>query len=56
MLFPIESGAQVALMAPTEVLAEQHFKSIKKLAEKLKLSVSLLTGSIKNKERNLNYF
>jgi len=53
MLFPIESGAQVALMAPTEVLAEQHFKSIKKLAEKLKLSVSLLTGSIKNKERDV---
>ena len=51
MLFPIESNAQVAFMAPTEVLAEQHFKSIFNLANKLKLSVDLLTGSTKPKER-----
>lgn len=53
MLFPVESGAQVAFMAPTEVLAEQHFKSILSLAKKLNLSVELLTGSTKPKERDV---
>jgi len=53
MLFPIESLAQVAFMAPTEVLAEQHFKSILNQAEKLDLKVGLLTGSTKNKDREL---
>ena len=53
MLFPIESSSQVALMAPTEVLAEQHFKSIYNQAKKLNLSVALLTGSTKPKDREL---
>ena len=53
MLFPIEGNAQVAFMAPTEVLAEQHFKSILNLAKKLNLSVDLLTGSTKPKERDV---
>jgi len=53
MLFPVESGAQVAFMAPTEVLAEQHFKSVLGLAKKLNLSVELLTGSTKPKERDV---
>ena len=53
MLFPIESEAQVAFMAPTEVLAEQHFKSILSQAEKLNLKVGLLTGSTKKKDRDL---
>ena len=53
MLFPVESGAQVAFMAPTEVLAEQHFKSVLGLAKKLNLSVELLTGSTKPKERDI---
>ena len=53
MLFPIESNSQVALMAPTEVLAEQHFKSIYNQAKKLNLSVALLTGSTKPKDREL---
>ena len=52
MLFPIESNSQVALMAPTEVLAEQHFKSIYNQA-KTKPSVALLTGSTKPKDREL---
>ena len=53
MLFPIESNSQVALMAPTEVLAEQHFKSIYSQAKKLNLPVALLTGSTKPKDREL---
>ena len=53
MLFPIEGNAQVAFMAPTEVLAEQHFKSVLSLAKKLNLSVDLLTGSTKPKERDV---
>ena len=40
-------------MAPTEVLAEQHFKSILSQAEKLNLKVGLLTGSTKKKDRDL---
>ena len=53
MLFPVESNAQVAFMAPTEVLAEQHFKSVLSLGKKLNLSVDLLTGSTKPKERGV---
>ena len=45
------SGYQSALMAPTEILAEQHFKSIKNILEKFNIKVSLLTGSMKAKEK-----
>ena len=45
------SGYQSALMAPTEILAEQHFKSIKKILEKFNINVALLTGSMKKKEK-----
>ena len=49
----IESGYQCGLMAPTGILAEQHFLLIKKLIEKtnLNINVSLLTGKIDSKER-----
>lgn len=40
------NGRQTALMAPTEILAEQHFRSITPLLEKLGLRVALLTGSL----------
>ena len=40
-------------MAPTEVLADQHFKSILNQAEKMNIKVSLLTGSTKEKERKI---
>ena len=53
MLIAIEGLGQVAFMAPTEVLAEQHFQSINKYANKLNLSIGLLTGSTKQKERKL---
>jgi len=41
----IEHGLQAALMAPTEVLAVQHFKTLSELLEPLNISVALLTGS-----------
>ena len=53
MLFAIEDKSQVAFMAPTEVLADQHFKSILNQAEKMNIKVSLLTGSTKEKDRKV---
>ena len=53
MLFVVEDAAQIAFMAPTEVLAEQHFSSISKQAFKLNISVSILTGSTKKKDRGV---
>jgi len=47
----ISNGYQTALMAPTEILAEQHYKNACQLFEPLKLKVSLLTGSMSKKER-----
>jgi ATP-dependent DNA helicase RecG len=46
-----ESGAQSALMAPTELLAAQHFRTIQPLAEKAGLTVALLTGKQPATER-----
>lgn len=51
MLIAIGSGAQCAMMAPTEILAQQHFKSLKKYADAMNLSIELLTGSSKKSER-----
>jgi ATP-dependent DNA helicase RecG len=51
-LLAIENGYQVALMVPTEILAEQHFRTAKKLLEPLGVTVGLFTGSIKAAERN----
>lgn len=47
------SGYQSALMAPTEILAEQHYKSIKNTLEKFNIKVALLTGSMKQKEKKI---
>ncbi len=46
-----EAGKQTALMAPTEVLARQHIKTIAPLAERAGLRVAILTGREKGKER-----
>ena len=43
----IKNGAQAALMAPTEILATQHFESFKKLFASTDVRVALLTGSVK---------
>ena len=45
MLTAVEAGAQAALMAPTQILAEQHARSARKWLEPLGLRVALLTGS-----------
>lgn len=45
MLTAVRASAQAALMAPTEILAEQHFTGLSKLLEPLDIKVSLLTGS-----------
>lgn len=47
MLAAMESGYQTALMAPTEILAEQHARNIKKLLAKSPYRVELLTGSLR---------
>ena len=47
----IEAGRQAALMAPTEILARQHFATIKPLAEAAGLTVALITGRDKASER-----
>lgn len=47
----IEAGGQAALMAPTEILARQHFATIKPLADKAGISTAVLTGREKGKVR-----
>ncbi len=47
MLFAVESGAQAALMAPTQILAEQHYAVLQGWLEPLGVSVSLRTGARK---------
>ena len=45
----LDSGFQVAFMAPTELLAEQHFRTLRPLADALRVSIALLTGETKRK-------
>ena len=47
MLLAIGNNAQAVMMAPTEILAEQHFNGLKKFADDLGLQIALLTGSTK---------
>jgi ATP-dependent DNA helicase RecG len=48
----IENGFQAVWMAPTELLAEQHYRNLKEFAERLRVSIALLTGSMPAKARN----
>ena len=48
----VESNFQVAIMAPTEILARQHLKSFKKEFDPLKITCALLTGGMARKERD----
>ena len=49
----IQNGRQAALMAPTEILAEQHHAGLSRLLEPLGISVTLLTGSMTPKQKQL---
>jgi ATP-dependent DNA helicase RecG len=51
MLMAVESGYQSALMAPTEILAEQHFINIHQMLESLGVNIVLLTSSVTKAER-----
>jgi ATP-dependent DNA helicase RecG len=51
MLIAVESGAQAALMAPTEVLARQHHATLQRLAASAGIEVALLTGRERGKPR-----
>jgi len=53
MLLVIGSNAQAALMAPTEILAQQHFVNLKKYADRVGISIALLTGSTKKSARKI---
>lgn len=53
MIAAIENGLQTALMAPTEILAEQHARNIKRLLAKTPYRVELLTGSLRPAEKRL---
>lgn len=51
MLIAADNGYQSMLMAPTEILAQQHYNGLKEYAQKLELNIALLTGSTSQKER-----
>ena len=53
MLMAIDNGFQVCLMAPTEILAEQHYQGLKKYADSLGLTIDILTGSTTSGGRKL---
>ncbi len=52
ILAVVGANAQSALMAPTEILAEQHYRGLKPYADKLGIKISILTGSTKKSARN----
>ena len=51
MLIAIDNGYQACMMAPTEILAEQHLQTIKEFLKGMNLRVELLTGIVKGKKR-----
>ena len=53
ILLSIDNGFQSCLMAPTEILANQHYKSIVNFLDPLGVKVSLLTGSVKKSDRKI---
>jgi ATP-dependent DNA helicase RecG len=53
MLIALDNGYQACLMAPTEILANQHFKNLSKALAGLEISILLLTGSTRKDEREL---
>ena len=55
MLTAVEAGAQAALMAPTEILARQHFATVEPVAKSIGISVALLTGRERGANRRRIY-
>lgn len=53
MLIAKDNGFQSCIMAPTEILAQQHYNGIKELLENTEVSVRLLTGSSRKSQRNI---
>jgi len=53
MLLAVDNGYQACIMAPTEILARQHFETISTFLEKMDLKVAILTGSTKKAERKV---
>jgi len=53
MLIALDNGFQACLMAPTEILSNQHYETIAELLKPLNIHVGLLTGSKKTKERRI---
>ena len=51
MLIAVDNGYQACLMAPTEILATQHYEGLKAMVEPLGLRIELLTGSVTKKRR-----
>jgi ATP-dependent DNA helicase RecG len=53
MLLALDNGFQSCLMAPTEILANQHFLGLSELAKSLNINIKILTGSTKTSERKI---
>ncbi|MBE8724602.1 ATP-dependent DNA helicase RecG [Flavobacterium sp. KB82] len=53
ILLAIDNGFQACLMAPTEILANQHFLGLSELAQTLNLNIKILTGSTKTAARKI---
>jgi len=51
MLIALDNGFQAAMMAPTEILATQHYHTVKEFLDGLDINIELLTGSTKKKDR-----
>ena len=52
MLIALDNGTQACMMAPTEILATQHFESLSKMAGEIGVNIRLLTGSTPKRERD----
>ncbi len=55
LMIAVQNGYQGALMAPTELLAEQHYLVLSRMLEPLGVQVELLTGSVRSKDREQAY-
>lgn len=53
MLLALDNGFQACLMAPTEILANQHFNGLSELAQPLGINIKILTGSTKTSDRKI---